>query len=143
LDKTLSQDEIYKLLNKFRFKALEILESEGKIDGLLEIRGLIVDHPSSEFAPYVNDHTLTILYLVRKILADVWVNLGTDATYDLIAVENELTQFSYQLANFVQIALSDKNESDERVWRSFSKVVRSYCEAIESIQERLFSPKPL
>ncbi len=138
LNTALSQQDVDNILSRLRSKSAEIQKSSGKLDGLLDIRAAMVDHPPLDFAPYVDDHTLAALYLIRKLIADVWVNLGTDATFDLESIEKEMKDFAIQLAKFLQLALAGEKENPGQTWLAYSELVRSYTRALGSVEKRIF-----
>jgi hypothetical protein len=138
LDNSLNQEEIQQKLLQVQIKTNEMLEEGREIKNLLEIRRLLVDFSIVEIAPFVDSHTLTVIYLVKKILADVWVNLGTDATFEMKEVKNELTSFAYHLARFLQAAFAEPTPELERLWLNLTEMIQNYTDALESVQSRIF-----
>lgn len=136
----LSQKTAEEVLCKLRSAVKYMQQPGNEIDGLLVVRGLLVDHPASEFALHLDRQTVAMLYLVRKLLADVWVNLGTDATFDLETVEAQLRDISRCLASFMQLRLSEPEDSSKQAWIVLTKVIESYHGALALARQALFSP---
>ena len=140
----LTREKIEEILTVLRQTATKMSKSDSKstddlLDGLVKLRGLVVDHPPSEFAAFVGNHDLAVLYLLRKTLADVWVNFGTDATFDFSAVKGEIVDFAWQLAKFIQAAFTESAGSEGEAWAALSELIRSYCITIQTARTRVFA----
>lgn len=103
------------------------------IAGLRRARAVVVDHHPSEFWDG-SDDGLMVIYLTRKILGDIWVNLGTDATFSVEDVEEPLTELANALSVFLQSALRLGGHRNSDTYSAAIKVVRIYVSAIHAAE---------
>jgi hypothetical protein len=132
----ITPQEASRIIGKLREAATEMDSPDPVISvgELQKARAAIVDHPASEFAPYVSDRWLAALYLTRKFLGDVWVNLGTDATFAIEDVETYLHDLARSLSDFLRFALIQGDSRDPDLFSLTSRVVRSYARIINAAE---------
>lgn len=79
--------------------------ASGKIESLRELRKLVVDLDLTKEA-FNSDSTLFfVLYISKKLIGDVWKNLGTDSSFEFD--EEKLTEFTISFGEVLHGLVSD------------------------------------
>lgn len=110
----------------------DILVSKGE-EGLKELRWQLVDRDLLDISKEVDVKTLTVSYICKKILVDVWRNLGTDATFNF--PEEELGKLSRTLGQFMKKTLS--GDSSEQAVSYLSETLQEFYSILSKLDSRL------
>ena len=113
----------------------------GKEEWLGALRGSLVDLSLVDVAPEISERTLVVLYMTRKLLNDLWTNVGTDASFGFPEPPDEeyvlVEELSQALGEFVRVGLSGGNDVEEsQILDMFTRGVGCYYRLIGAIQER-------
>lgn len=107
---------------------------EGNIDALYELRKKVVDIELPElYNSKLDQRTLLVLYISKKILADVWRNLATDTEFDF--PEKNLRSFSMQFGSFINTAMN--KDSEGRALECLTKCIDEYYTILAEVDKQL------
>jgi hypothetical protein len=130
-----SQKEVQNIIIGLREAAVQMAsqDSTEAILGLRQARRLVVDYSPSELAPHLEDYELGNIYFLRKILGDVWTNIGTDATFDIDDVERYICEVARSISTFITSLQEPSSGRQGDPFLLVSKVIRAYTQAIDAI----------
>ncbi len=77
----------------------------GEVEGFRNLRKLVVDLNLTEVVENTGDSLFLTLYLAKKLTADAWENLATDASFNLN--EEDLEDFTRNLGKVLSNLLED------------------------------------
>lgn len=118
---------------KTRLKEIaDILIAKGE-EGLKELRWQLVDRDLLDISKEVDAETLTVLYICKKILVDIWRNLGTDAAFDF--PEERLGKLSRTLGQFMKKTLG--GDSSDQAASYLSETLQEFYSILAELDLRL------
>lgn len=95
---------------------------------LFNLRKLTVDLDLLELTDNgFSSKTVAFLYLIKKQVNDVWINFGTDSTYDF--PEKIFNEYSKALGNFICFALdNDKIQTTNYLFETIAQYYNNLSE---------------
>ncbi len=100
----------------------------GEVKYLGKIRTLVVDLDLVDIASVVDEKSLSVLYLVKKLINDFWYNFATDASFGFPRESPTITLFSKELGSFIQQTLhsEDKKANMDKALNYLFKAINDY-----------------
>lgn len=111
----------------------------GEVTFLRKIRAILVDLDLVDIAPKLDEKTLSVLYLVKKLINDFWYNLDTDASFDFPQDSPNIDAFSKNIGSFIQLTLrsgDEKNIKKDKALNYLFKAIKSYYLCLYEIDKK-------
>lgn len=114
--------------------------ASGDVQALGDLRGEVVDLALIDLATKVAPKNLMIAYIAKKLLNDLWTNVGTDASFGFPEETDEeyalVEKFSRALGQLIEMGLASRSHEDDEILGLLTDSVISYYDIIRSIEER-------
>ncbi len=106
---------------------------QGEIGALFDLRKKIVNVELLECYNQTEASTFLVLYISKKLLNDIWRNLGTDNEFDF--PEKELGRFCKQFGFFMKEVLREGNQG--QTWDVLANCVGAYYSVLANLDKEL------
>jgi len=131
--------EISRFLNDFKEKSREIergkmQKTEDKIAFLSRLRACTVDLILHKHIAMLDERELSVLYLVRNLVNDVFTDLGTDASFGFEDVLDEAGEFVVSLGQFIHFTLNESGKEDEKALKALFDAIKKYHDALAKVE---------
>lgn len=131
---------VEKILNDFKEKSREFegdktRELKDKISFLTSLRALTVDLTLHRYISILDERELSVLYLVRNLVNDVFTDLATDASFGFEEVLGEAGEFAVNLGRFIHCVLNEAGKRDEKALKALFEAIKNYHQALVKVEE--------
>lgn len=132
----LDMDEIEIILHDLDHFAQKV--GKGEVKYLGKIRTLVVDLDLVDIASRVDEKSLSVLYLVKKLINDFWYNFATDASFGFPRESPTISLFSKDLGLFIQQTLhSEDNKTNiDEALNYLYKAIKGYYSCLWEIDKK-------
>lgn len=116
------------------------LSTKERINYLVEIRQATVDVNLLETSETLDEKELSVLYVVKTLVDDIWTNLGTDFSVPMESIMDKIGEVSYHLGGFVTSALNTHSSlvnggSGKMKLSELFKAISLYFATLESVEK--------
>ena len=114
-------DRLRSLANKMR---------SGERQSLRDLRALVVDADLALLSEEIEPRILAVLYLLKRLTKDIWVNFATDASFNFPEID---CLYVKNLGSFIYSSLKETEEDDAKTLRFLVDVIRIYYKCIAEL----------
>jgi len=137
IDKT----ALEKIFDQFKQKSRDLVRKktpkiEDKISFISSLRAITVDLTLHEYVDILDKREISVLYLAKNLLNDVFRNLAMDASFGFEEVENEAGEFANSLAQFIYFTLNETSKDYTKALNALFESIRKYQKALASIEKK-------
>ena len=95
---------------------------------------LVDDIYLSDYVTNVTPRELSVIYISRKLINDVWSNLATDATFGMeyFSDNEKFKEFQLNISQYIKSALEEK---DEKSVLYLYNAIESYFELVVELEK--------
>ena len=95
---------------------------------------LVDDIYLSDYVTNVTPRELSVIYISRKLIDDVWSNLATDATFGMeyFSDNEKFKEFQLNISQYIKSALEEK---DEKSVLYLYNAIESYFELVVELEK--------